>query len=45
MKQAEPEIDQVIFVYTGTDDEFNCFLKSIIHDYITDNLDDEFQNN
>lgn len=45
MKQDEPEIDQVIFVYTGTDDEFNCFLKSIIHDYITYNLDDELENN
>ena len=41
MKSNESEIDQVIFVYTGTDDEFNCFLKSIVHDYITDDLEDQ----
>ena len=45
MKKIESEIDQVIFVYTGTDNEFNCFLKSIIHDYITDDLEDEVPNN
>ena len=35
-----PTIEQVIFCYTGTDEDYTDFLKAIIHDYISDQLND-----
>ena len=35
-KDTAPKIESVSFVYVGTDNQFNNFLKSVIHDYVTD---------
>ena len=35
-----PKIIQVLFCYLGTDESFNRFLKSVIHDYLSDEFDD-----
>jgi hypothetical protein len=37
----EPEVTQVTFRYVGTDENFNLFLKSIIHDYISNEINDD----
>ena len=37
----DPEVTQVTFRYVGTDENFNIFLKSIIHDYISHELNDD----
>ena len=29
-----PKISQVIYFYSGTDEEFNYFLKAVVKDYI-----------
>ena len=29
-------IERVTFEYVGTDKQFNEFLRSVIHDYVTD---------
>lgn len=37
----EPEVTQVTFRYIGTDENFNLFLKSITHDYISNEINDD----
>ena len=32
----KPTINTVSFVYSGTDQQFNQFLKAVIHDYVSD---------
>lgn len=48
-KKSEPIIiESVFYNYTGTDEQFNTFLKSVIKDYISENHllpDDEKINN
>ncbi len=39
-KVEYPKIREVIFMYTGTDEDFNTFLRAIAHDYISNELDD-----
>lgn len=34
-KTNEPKISQVIYFYSGTDEEFNYFLKAVVKDYIS----------
>lgn len=34
-KTNAPKISQVIYFYSGTDEEFNYFLKAVVKDYIT----------
>ena len=29
-----PKISQVIYFYSGTNEEFNYFLKAVVNDYI-----------
>ena len=36
-----PKISQVIYFYSGTDEEFNCFLKAIVKDYISSGIGTE----
>ena len=31
-------IERVTFEYVGTDKQFNEFLRSVIHDYVTDDM-------
>lgn len=38
-KTNAPKISQVIYFYSGTDEEFNYFLKAVVKDYITLRLD------
>lgn len=38
-KTDAPKISQVIYFYSGTDEEFNYFLKAVVKDYITSRLD------
>ena len=35
-KRKEPVIESVCFLYTGSDKQFNSFLKSVIRDYLAD---------
>ena len=35
-KRKEPVIESVCFMYTGSDKQFNSFLKSVIRDYLAD---------
>jgi len=35
-KDTAPKIESVSFVYVGTDNQFNNFLKSVIHDYLSE---------
>ena len=35
-KNTAPKIESVSFVYVGTDNQFNNFLKSVIHDYLSE---------
>ena len=39
-KTEYPKISQVLFCYLGTDESFNRFLKSVVHDYLSNELDD-----
>lgn len=34
-KTNVPKISQVIYFYSGTDEEFNYFLKAVVKDYIS----------
>ncbi|MCL2717635.1 MAG: hypothetical protein FWE14_02485 [Lachnospiraceae bacterium] len=34
MKEFKPKIASVIFCYDGQDEDFNLFLKSVVHDYL-----------
>ncbi len=37
-RKSEPEIiESVFYNYTGTDEQFNIFLKSVIKDYVSEN--------
>ncbi len=37
-RKKEPVIiESVFYNYTGTDEQFNIFLKSVIKDYISEN--------
>lgn len=37
-RKAEPVmIESVFYNYTGTDEQFNTFLKSVIKDYVSEN--------
>ena len=37
-RKAEPVIiESVFYNYTGTDEQFNTFLKSVVKDYISEN--------
>lgn len=38
-KNNEPKITQVIYYHSGTDEEFNNFLKSVIKDYISQGIE------
>ena len=33
-KNHEPKITQVIYYHSGTNEEFNYFLKAVVKDYI-----------
>lgn len=33
-KSKEIKIENVNYIYVGTDKDFNLFLKSVIHDYL-----------
>ena len=35
-RRKEPVIESVCFLYTGSDKQFNSFLKSVIRDYLAD---------
>ncbi len=37
-KDNSPKIKEVLFYYIGTDEQFNLFLKSVINDYIGQEL-------
>lgn len=37
-KEVPIKIKEVIFTYTGTDNDFNSFLKAIINEYLTKNI-------
>ena len=37
-KDNSPKIKEVLFYYIGTDEQFNLFLKSVIDDYIGQEL-------
>ncbi|NLB80893.1 MAG: hypothetical protein GX800_04630 [Clostridiaceae bacterium] len=37
-KEVPIKIKEVIFTYTGTDNDFNVFLKAIINEYLTKNI-------
>ncbi len=37
-KDNSPKIKEVLFYYIGTDEQFNLFLKSVIDDYIDQEL-------
>ena len=39
-KVEYPPIREVIFMYIGTNEDFNTFLRAIAHDYISNELDD-----
>ena len=34
-KRKTPVIESVLYSYTGTDDDFNRFLKAVVHDFIS----------
>ncbi|WP_158555537.1 hypothetical protein [Ruthenibacterium lactatiformans] len=34
-KRKTPVIESVLYSYTGTDDDFNRFLKAVVHDFYT----------
>ena len=37
-RKSEPVIIEAVFYnYTGTDEQFNTFLKSVIKDYVSEN--------
>lgn len=37
-RKSEPVIiESVFYNYTGTDEQFNTFLKSVIKDYVSEN--------
>ena len=38
-KNNEPKITQVIYYHSGTNEEFNHFLKSVVKDYISQGLE------
>ena len=38
-KNIEPKITQVIYYHSGTNEEFNHFLKSVVKDYISQGLE------
>ena len=38
-KNNEPKITQVIYYHSGTNEEFNHFLKSVVKDYIIQELE------
>ena len=38
-KNNEPKITQVIYYHSGTNEEFNHFLKSVVKDYIRQGLE------
>lgn len=44
-KNNEPKITQVIYYHSGTNEEFNHFLKSVVKDYISQGFEqtDEVQ--
>lgn len=37
-KNNKPKITQVIYYHSGTNEEFNNFLKSVIKDYISQGI-------
>ena len=41
-KKNESNIHRVMYSYVGTDDQFDHFLKMIIHDYLS--VDDPYTN-
>ena len=41
-KKNESNIHSVMYSYVGTDDQFDHFLKMIIHDYLS--VDDPYTN-
>lgn len=43
-KNNEPKITQVIYYHSGTDEEFNNFLKSVIKDYISQRIEQTSNN-
>ena len=38
-KNNDPKITQVIYYHSGTNEEFNHFLKSVVKDYISQGLE------
>ena len=38
-KNSEPKITQVLYYHSGTNEEFNHFLKSVVKDYISQGLE------
>ena len=38
-KNSDPKITQVIYYHSGTNEEFNHFLKSVVKDYISQGLE------
>ena len=41
-KTPKPELFSVMYSYVGTDDQFDHFLKMMIHDYLS--VDDPYTN-
>lgn len=41
-KKKESNIKSVMYSYVGTDDQFDHFLKMMIHDYLS--VDDPYKN-
>ena len=41
-RTKKPELSKVMYSYVGTDDQFDHFLKMIIHDYLS--VDDPYTN-
>ena len=37
-RRKEPVIESVCFLYTGSEKQFNSFLKSVIRDYLADDI-------
>jgi hypothetical protein len=35
-KTKMPVVEQVVFYYSGSDKQFNTFLKAVVKDYIAD---------
>ena len=40
-KNNEPKITQVLYYHSGTNEEFNHFLKSVVKDYISQGLEQQ----